>query len=74
MADTSIDVLIRGAKVVDGTGNPWFYGDVALAGDRVSAVAAPGRSRQNAREIVDADGTVGLPRLYRYPEPLHHPV
>ena len=33
------DVLIRGAKVVDGTGNPWFYGDVALSGDRVAKVA-----------------------------------
>ena len=27
---SGIDVLIRGAKVVDGSGNPWFYGDVAL--------------------------------------------
>ena len=31
------DVLIRGGKVIDGTGNPWFYGDVALVGDKVAA-------------------------------------
>ena len=35
----SYDTLIRGARVVDGTGNPWLYGDVALAGDRIAAVA-----------------------------------
>ena len=39
-----IDVLIRGARVVDGTGNPWFYGDVALGGERVAAVAPAGRN------------------------------
>ena len=37
------DILIRNGKVVDGTGNPWFYGDVALAGDRIAAVAPRGR-------------------------------
>ncbi len=30
-----IDVLIRGARVVDGSGNPWRHGDVALAGRRI---------------------------------------
>lgn len=33
MASHAIDVLIRGAKVVDGTGNPWFYGDIAIQGE-----------------------------------------
>ncbi len=28
----SIDVLIRGGQIVDGAGNTWFYGDVALSG------------------------------------------
>ena len=35
MGSPGIDVLIRGARVVDGTGNPWCYGDVALAGERI---------------------------------------
>ena len=59
---TSYDVLIRGGKVIDGTGNPWFYGDVALAGDRVAAVAPRGRiDPANAREVVDAAGHVVSP-------------
>ncbi len=56
------DVLIRGAKVVDGTGNPWFYGDVALAGDRVAAVEPAGRiPAEAASEVVDAAGLVVCP-------------
>ncbi|CAA9550641.1 MAG: N-acyl-D-amino-acid deacylase [uncultured Thermomicrobiales bacterium] len=56
------DVLIVGARVIDGTGNPWRYGDVALAGDRIAAVAPPGRlDRAAAGEVVEADGLVVCP-------------
>lgn len=58
----SFDVLIRGARVVDGTGNPWFYGDVALRGDRVAAVEPPGAIPDGrAAEVVDAVGLVVCP-------------
>ena len=57
-----IDVLIRGAKVVDGTGNPWFFGDVALAGDRIADIAPAGSIPDDAaREVVEADGMVVCP-------------
>ena len=36
------DLVIRGGTIVDGTGNPWFLGDVAIRGDRIAAV---GRAR-----------------------------
>ncbi len=36
------DVVIRGGKIVDGTGNPWFEGDVAIRGDRIAAVGLIG--------------------------------
>ena len=32
------DLVIRGGKIVDGTGNPWFKGDLAIRGDRIAAV------------------------------------
>ena len=41
-AGSGMDVLIRGARVIDGTGNPWFHGDLAIAGDRVAAITRPG--------------------------------
>jgi len=58
----SIDVLIRGAKVVDGTGNPWYYGDLVLEGDHIVEVAPAGRiPTEMAREVVDATGMVVCP-------------
>lgn len=56
------DVLIRNARIVDGTGNPWFYGDVALAGDRIGAITRPGQIEpEQAAEVVDATGLVVCP-------------
>jgi N-acyl-D-aspartate/D-glutamate deacylase len=57
-----VDTLIRNGRVVDGAGNPWFYGDVALAGSRVLDVVPPGRIEAGrARETVDASGMVVCP-------------
>lgn len=56
------DVLIRSGKIVDGTGNPWFYGDVALAGEQIAAIAPPGTiPAANAADVVDATGMVVCP-------------
>lgn len=62
MTGAHLSVLITGAKIVDGTGNPWFYGDVGLLGDRVAAIAPPGSiQREQAEEQVDVRGLVVSP-------------
>lgn len=62
MTTTPIDILIRGAKIVDGTGNPWYYGDLVIAGERVLEIATPGQiPPESAREVVDATGLVVCP-------------
>ncbi len=56
------DVLIVNARVIDGTGNPWFFGDVALNGARIERVAPPGTiSRSTATTVIDATGHVVAP-------------
>lgn len=58
----SISTLIHSGQVVDGSGNPWFYGDLALEDRRVSAVEPPGSiPRDGVPEVVDASGHVVCP-------------
>lgn len=47
------DLVIRQARIVDGTGNPWFRGDVAVKDGRIAAVASRVDGRAN-REIAGA--------------------
>jgi N-acyl-D-amino-acid deacylase len=54
------DVLIQNARVIDGSGNPWFYADLGVIGDKISAIAAK-ISKTEAREAVDASGLVLCP-------------
>ncbi|WP_248927273.1 N-acyl-D-amino-acid deacylase family protein [Paenibacillus hamazuiensis] len=46
-----LDLIIRNGKIVDGTGNPWFYGDVGIADGKIAAV---GRLDVEAGRIIDA--------------------
>jgi dihydroorotase/N-acyl-D-amino-acid deacylase len=58
----SYDVVISHGKIVDGTGNPWYYGDVGLRGDRI-AIVAPAGALDGATAVrrVDARGMVIAP-------------
>jgi len=53
------DLLVRGGSVVDGTGSPWFRGDVLVCGDRIAAVGEFPDAR--ARDTLDATGMVVAP-------------
>jgi N-acyl-D-amino-acid deacylase len=53
------DIIVRGGHIIDGTGNPWFDGDVAIRSDRIVAV---GRlANATARRVIDAHGLVVAP-------------
>ncbi len=53
------DVLIKNGKIIDGTGNNWFYGDLGITGDRITAIGKlPGAT---ATSIIDAKGLVIAP-------------
>ncbi len=47
------DLLIRNARVFDGTGNPWFPADIAIRDGRIVAI---GRLTGEATRVIDATG------------------
>src|SRR5262245_5886206 len=55
----AFDLLIRGGRIVDGTGNPWFTGDVAVAGDTIVAIGPS--LEPGSAQIIDARGQVVAP-------------
>jgi N-acyl-D-amino-acid deacylase len=54
----TLDLVIRGATVVDGTGAPAFAADVAIADGRIAAI---GEITDEASRTIDADGLVIAP-------------
>lgn len=56
------DVVIENGRIIDGTGAAWYYGDVALKGDRIAAIGPRGAFReQAAAQRIDATGHVVAP-------------
>ncbi len=56
------DVVLLNGRVVDGTGAPWFHGDVAIKGDRIVRIAPAGLlAKAPAARRVDATGKVIAP-------------
>jgi len=53
-ARPTYDVVIQGGRVLDGSGNPWMYADVAIRGGRIAALGRLGPV--DARRRIDATG------------------
>jgi N-acyl-D-amino-acid deacylase len=66
-APTSFTTVITGGRIVDGTGNPWFYGDVGIVGDHIARITpagmlrdAPATRRIDARGLIVAPGVIDI--------------
>jgi len=53
------DLLIKNGKIMDGTGNPWFFGDVAIKDARIEKIGYIDSS--SAPEVIDASDLVVAP-------------
>jgi len=59
LAQEHYDVIIRNGRVLDGTGNPWFHGDVAIKDGKIAAVGP--LTGATADEEIDATGLIVAP-------------
>lgn len=59
-AAAQYDVLLRGGRLLDGSGNPWRYADVAVKGDRIVAVG-PIPASATATTVIAAKGKYVAP-------------
>jgi N-acyl-D-amino-acid deacylase len=71
------DLIIRHGKIIDGAGNAWFYGDVAIDAGKISAVGdlidATATQEIDASELIVAPGFIDVHThadtdLYRLPQ------
>ncbi len=53
------DLVIKNARVIDGTGNPWFRADVAIKDGRIARVGHV--DAQSARRMIEAGGQILAP-------------
>jgi len=53
------DLIIKNGRVVDGTGNPWFYADVAVKDGRIVKIGQINGS--SAAQVIDAKGLIVAP-------------
>jgi N-acyl-D-aspartate/D-glutamate deacylase len=59
--DGPADLVLRGGRVIDGTGAPWYAADIAVRDGRIVAVNRPGGGDREARRVVDAHGLYVAP-------------
>src|SRR5436190_1328497 len=58
-AQINYDVIIKNGKIIDGTGNSWYYADIAIKDGKILLIQK--QILSPARKIIDATGLVIAP-------------
>lgn len=53
------DILIRNGKIIDGTGNNWYYGNIAIKDGKILKIERD--LNLSARKVIDANGLIVAP-------------
>ena len=53
------DIVIKNARIIDGTGSPWFKADIGIADGKIQNMGAIAKA--DAKRSIDADGMVACP-------------
>lgn len=58
-AQQHYDIILKNGKIIDGAGNPWFYGDVGIVKDKIISIGDLSGSK--ADKTIDASGLIIAP-------------
>jgi len=56
---SAYDFIIKNGRIIDGSGNPWVSGDIAISGDRIAKIGKLENS--SAKRVIDAHGLIVAP-------------
>ncbi|MDB5386890.1 MAG: N-acyl-D-glutamate deacylase [Planctomycetaceae bacterium] len=57
-AEPAFDIVLRGGRIVDGTGAPWYVADVGIRGGKIAKI---GRIDAAGQTVIDAKGLIVAP-------------
>jgi len=57
--DAPYDIIIRNGHIIDGTGSPWYSGDIGIRNGHIAAIGFLGAAQ--AKRTIDAHGLVVAP-------------
>lgn len=57
--DREFDVVIRNGHIIDGSGSPWYAGDIGIRDGRIATIG--NLPRAHAKQVIDAAGRVVAP-------------
>jgi N-acyl-D-amino-acid deacylase len=55
----SLDILIKNGKIIDGTGNPWFQGDIGIQNGKIAKIHF--NLKEDAKKVIDASKLIICP-------------
>ncbi len=58
-APAQFDIVIRNGRIIDGTGSPWYSGDLGIRAGHITAIGRLGVVK--AKQVIDAQGLVVAP-------------
>src|SRR5512143_571961 len=58
---TTYSLVITNGSILDGCGNPWFWGDLAIENGKIAEIASPGTLQ--GKQTIDADGRFVAPGI-----------